>query len=161
MRTRVDTAAHGLLPDLALNLSELCRVTKRIRSRHQPAMAFSVVEIGHVRFHLAARSWRILESKVEMRRLAPCEAKLAVAKTVELPSGIRLPYVAQGDPTGIPMLLLHGVTDSWRSFECVFPYLPRSIRAIAPTQRGHGDADESSCVSKSRTCQVRAGRGGA
>jgi non-heme chloroperoxidase len=62
-------------------------------------------------------------------------------KTVELPSGIELPYVEQGDPRGVPVLLLHGVTDSWRSFTPVLPHLPDSIRAIALTQRGHGDAE--------------------
>jgi len=51
-----------------------------------------------------------------------------------------LPYVEQGDATGIPVLMLHGVTDSWRSFELVMPHLPEDIRAIAATQRGHGDA---------------------
>ena len=40
----------------------------------------------------------------------------------------------------MPVMLLHGVTDSWRSFEQVLPHLPASIRAIAITQRGHGDA---------------------
>jgi pimeloyl-ACP methyl ester carboxylesterase len=39
------------------------------------------------------------------------------------------------------MLLLHGVTDSWRSFERVLPHLPASIHAFALTQRGHGDAE--------------------
>jgi non-heme chloroperoxidase len=62
-------------------------------------------------------------------------------KSVELATGVRLPYVEQGDPAGTPVLLLHGYTDSWRSFEPVLPYLPGSIRAIALTQRGHGDAD--------------------
>jgi len=41
---------------------------------------------------------------------------------------------------GIPVLLLHGATDSWRSFERVLPHLPDSIRAIAVTQRGHGES---------------------
>jgi pimeloyl-ACP methyl ester carboxylesterase len=62
-------------------------------------------------------------------------------KYVETPNGVRLPYVEQGDPSGIPMLLLHGVTDSWRSFELVLPHLPPTIHAFALTQRGHGDAD--------------------
>jgi hypothetical protein len=40
-------------------------------------------------------------------------------KTVELPNGVALPYAEQGDPTGVPMLLLHGVTDSGiRSNRC-------------------------------------------
>jgi pimeloyl-ACP methyl ester carboxylesterase len=53
---------------------------------------------------------------------------------------IKLPYVEQGDASGVPVLMLHGVTDSWRSFEPVLPHLPDDIRAIAVTQRGHGDA---------------------
>jgi non-heme chloroperoxidase len=64
------------------------------------------------------------------------------AKSVEARDGVRLEYVEQGDPAGVPLILLHGVTDSWRSFERVLPHLPRSIRAIALTQRGHGGSDK-------------------
>jgi non-heme chloroperoxidase len=60
--------------------------------------------------------------------------------SVALPTGVTLPYVAQGDPAGVPVVLLHGGTDSRRSFDPVLPYLPSSIRAFALTQRGHGDA---------------------
>jgi non-heme chloroperoxidase len=61
-------------------------------------------------------------------------------KAVELPNRVTLPYAEQGDPAGVPVLLLHGFTDSWRSFELVLPHLRDSIHAIAMTQRGHGDA---------------------
>ena len=61
-------------------------------------------------------------------------------KSVELPGRVRLEYVEQGDPAGVPVLMLHGVTDSWRSFEPLLPHLPASIRAIAVSQRGHGDS---------------------
>jgi pimeloyl-ACP methyl ester carboxylesterase len=57
-----------------------------------------------------------------------------------LTNTIELPYVEQGDPDGIPVLLLHGWSDSWHSYEPVLPHLPSDIRAIAVTQRGHGDA---------------------
>ena len=63
-----------------------------------------------------------------------------IARSIELPGRVTLEYVEQGDPAGVPMLLLHGVTDSWRSFERVLPHLPASIRAFAVTQRGHGDS---------------------
>ncbi len=63
-----------------------------------------------------------------------------VIKSVELPNRVKLPYVEQGDPSGVPVLLLHGYADSWHSFELVLPHLPESIRAFAITQRGHGDA---------------------
>ena len=59
---------------------------------------------------------------------------------VELPNQVRLQYVEQGDSLGLPLILLHGYVDSWHSFRRVLPYLPRSIRTFALTQRGHGDA---------------------
>ena len=62
-------------------------------------------------------------------------------KSIALSTGVTLPYVEQGDPAGVPVLLLHGYTDSWRSFEDTLAHLPDSIHAIALTQRGHGDAD--------------------
>ena len=62
-------------------------------------------------------------------------------KSAALANGLKLPYAEQGDRSGVPMVFLHAFADSWRSFERVLPCLPRSIRAIAPTQRGHGDAD--------------------
>jgi non-heme chloroperoxidase len=61
-------------------------------------------------------------------------------KSVTLPGGLRLPYVEQGDPAGIPIVLLHGYTDSWTSFARLLDHLPHRFRAIALSQRGHGDA---------------------
>jgi pimeloyl-ACP methyl ester carboxylesterase len=63
-----------------------------------------------------------------------------VIKAVELLTRVRLSYVEQGDPFGVPVLLLPGLGDSWRSFEPVLRHLPESIHAFALTQRGHGDA---------------------
>lgn len=63
-----------------------------------------------------------------------------VPKSVELSTGVTLQYVEQGDLGGMPVLLLHGVTDSWHSYEPLLPHLPASWRAIAITQRGHGDS---------------------
>lgn len=69
------------------------------------------------------------------------EGMKSIVNSVELPNGVKLKYVEQGNPAGIPLLMLHGVTDSWHSFEPVLPHLPDSIHALALTQRGHGDAD--------------------
>lgn len=63
------------------------------------------------------------------------------ARRIKLPTGVTLPCVEKGPARGAPVVLLHGVTDSWRSFEPLLPHLPASIRAIVPTLRGHGDAD--------------------
>jgi pimeloyl-ACP methyl ester carboxylesterase len=64
-----------------------------------------------------------------------------VIKALELPSGVTLEYAEQGDPGGVPVIMLHGLTDSWRSFTPVLAHLPRSLHVFALTQRGHGDAD--------------------
>ena len=61
-------------------------------------------------------------------------------RIAELPNGLRLPYAEQGNRDGTPVVFLQGITDSWRSWELVLPHLPPSVRALALTQRGHGDA---------------------
>ena len=69
---------------------------------------------------------------------------LAVAlrtQRVLLPSGIGLDVVVQGRRDGSPIVLLHGFSDSWRSFAPILPLLPPDLRVIAPSQRGHGDSD--------------------
>ena len=51
-----------------------------------------------------------------------------------------MPYLAGGDPSGVPVLLVHAVGDSQRIFEDLLDQLPSVVRAIAPTLRGHGRA---------------------
>ncbi len=64
------------------------------------------------------------------------------AHFIELNNGITLPYVEQGDPSGTPVILLHGVTDSHRSFDLIREHIPTDYRSIAITQRGHGEASK-------------------
>lgn len=52
-------------------------------------------------------------------------------KPIQLPHRLKLEYVEHGDRNGVPVILLHGITDSWRSFELVLPHLPKSVRAFA------------------------------
>ena len=63
------------------------------------------------------------------------------AKDIMLEGGLRLQYAEQGDPEGVPLVMLHGYSDSWRSYELLLEQLPESVHAYALTQRGHGDAD--------------------
>jgi pimeloyl-ACP methyl ester carboxylesterase len=63
-----------------------------------------------------------------------------LARTVSLPTGVRLEYVEQGDPSGRPVVLLHGTTDSWKSFTGVLSHLPESLRVFAVSLRGQGDS---------------------
>ena len=62
------------------------------------------------------------------------------SERVELPSSVEVPYTVQGSPDGVPVVMLHGLSDSSRSFELLFPRLPDTMRVFAPTLRGHGDA---------------------
>ena len=64
-----------------------------------------------------------------------------LVRYAQLSNGISLQYAERGNPMGLPIIFLHGVTDSWRSFEPLFAHLPGSLRAIALSQRGHGDSD--------------------
>jgi non-heme chloroperoxidase len=57
-----------------------------------------------------------------------------------LSTGVRMEYVEHGPVDGLPVVFLHGVTDSWRSFEEVLPLLPPSIHAFAVSARGHGNS---------------------
>jgi pimeloyl-ACP methyl ester carboxylesterase len=54
--------------------------------------------------------------------------------------GLELPYVVQGDPDGVPVVLLHAWLDSRRCFDQLLAQLPERVRAFAFDQRGHGDA---------------------
>jgi non-heme chloroperoxidase len=64
-----------------------------------------------------------------------------IVKTIELPGRVKLEYAEQGDVNGTPVIFLHGITDSWHSFESVLANLPYSIHAFAISQRGHGDSE--------------------
>jgi non-heme chloroperoxidase len=59
------------------------------------------------------------------------------SRAADLPGGVRLPYAEHGDPLGPPVLMLHGWSDSWRSFEGVLEHMPADVRALALTLRGH------------------------
>ena len=69
---------------------------------------------------------------------------VAAKKSVTLPSGLRMTYVEAGDPKGEPLLLLHGFTDSSRSWSLLVPHLGR-YRLLIPDQRGHGGSDAPEC----------------
>jgi pimeloyl-ACP methyl ester carboxylesterase len=59
-------------------------------------------------------------------------------RRVELPNGVTIAYVEMGNPAGRPVLLVHGYTDSSRSWSLPAVYLANSYRLIAVDLRGHG-----------------------
>lgn len=66
----------------------------------------------------------------------------SIQEIIRTRSGLELPYIEQGDPNASPVIFLHGITDTHRSWEPVFSKLDPRVRAIAITQRGHGDASK-------------------
>lgn len=60
-------------------------------------------------------------------------------RRARLATGVELEYVERG--RGPAIVLVHGYGDSWYSFDGVLKLLPDDVRALAPTQRGHGRSD--------------------
>jgi pimeloyl-ACP methyl ester carboxylesterase len=66
------------------------------------------------------------------------------ARSLPLATGITVQYVVQGEPAepwDVPVVFLHGLSDSWRSFAPVLGLLPEQ-RVLAFTQRGHRDVTQ-------------------
>lgn len=64
---------------------------------------------------------------------------------VRLSTGVELEVAQAGPEDGEPVLFLHGYTDSWFSFSELIKHLPLNVRAIVPSQRGHGDSEAPAC----------------
>jgi pimeloyl-ACP methyl ester carboxylesterase len=58
--------------------------------------------------------------------------------SIDLPTGVRLHYVARGPAERMPVILLHGYSDSSFSWSRVLPLLDPALHLVAPDQRGHG-----------------------
>jgi non-heme chloroperoxidase len=65
-----------------------------------------------------------------------------VDQRITLADGLALSYMDQGNRSARALVLLPGLSDSWRSYARVLPHLPASIRVIAVSPRGHGDSDK-------------------
>jgi non-heme chloroperoxidase len=65
--------------------------------------------------------------------------------SIHLSTGVRLEYLEQGDPSGEPLILLHGYTDSHHSFDRNLPLLSPRFHVYALDQRGHGGSVKPAC----------------
>lgn len=97
-------------------------------------------------------AWKDADTKLTVATLSGIQTKAengapaSVAAPVQfasvlLKTGVRLRYAYQGDPNGVPVILLHGYTDSWFSFSQVLPLLDQKYRVYTLDQRGHGESD--------------------
>ena len=66
-------------------------------------------------------------------------------QAVTLPTGVTLRYVEAGPADGQPLILLHGLTDTSRSWSMTLPLLERKYHVLIPDQRGHGASDAPAC----------------
>lgn len=79
-------------------------------------------------------------------------------KSVALSTGITLKYIESGPRKGVPVILLHGCTDSGRSFQQVIDELSgmnKNLRIITPDLRGQGESsmpDSVKCAATPETC---------
>jgi pimeloyl-ACP methyl ester carboxylesterase len=69
----------------------------------------------------------------------------AMKKKVALPDGETLAYIDTGNPSGPPVVLIHGYTDNARDWVPLMPYLSKRFRLILVDIRGHGQSSKPEC----------------
>ena len=115
-----------------------------LRAQHRTHEAADVqrrFERAWSRADITLTSSRIMTNDVSRRSVVDATVE-RTDRYVDLPTGVRLNYVERGDSRGTPVILLHGYTDSRRSYDLVLPLLPSSWRVFAVTHRGHGDSSK-------------------
>lgn len=65
-----------------------------------------------------------------------------VVRQAHVATGVTLPYLVQGDPSGPSVLLLHAWAESLRCFDRLVASLGPSLHVLVLDQRGHGTADK-------------------
>ena len=62
--------------------------------------------------------------------------------TVQLSTGVRLHFAERGMPSREPLIMLHGLSDSWFSFSRIMPLMSTRYQVYALDQRGHGRSEQ-------------------
>jgi pimeloyl-ACP methyl ester carboxylesterase/tetratricopeptide (TPR) repeat protein len=125
----VGEAAETTLPT-ELPTEDTSLRTKQIILAGALALAMSEAASPQEPHHAHAGPWASMDLRMQRVRVG---------------TGVELELVEAGPADGIPILFLHGYTDSWYSFAPVLDRLPPGVRAIALTQRGHGHSERPSC----------------
>lgn len=84
----------------------------------------------------------VLAALLLLSAVAPAALAKPKEKQVNLPTGVKLRYVVDGPGDGMPIVFLHGVTDSNHSWSSTFPFLSDDYRVYVLDQRGHGDSQK-------------------
>ena len=67
--------------------------------------------------------------------------EFTIVRKIQLRNGVQLEIAERGPFDGLPVVMLHGITDSRLSFEPMWHQLPTHWRTIAVSLRGHGASD--------------------
>lgn len=121
-----------------LNWDEVPMTQRRVRPapRRRPAMQLSITLLAIAVLVASGAAPAPASHPVPSLTRPPAEPPSCAE--IQLSTGIRMRYAVQGDPGGMLVILLHGVTDSWFSWSRVMPLLPAEWRVYALDQRGHG-----------------------
>jgi len=95
------------------------------------------------------KAWQYADTKLTVASLAGIGETASAAgpgapsaevqfSSVMLKTGIRMHYAYKGEPSGTPVILLHGYADSWFSYSNILPLLDSKYRVYFLDQRGHG-----------------------
>lgn len=87
-------------------------------------------------------SLTLADSRAALDHDLPDQARALHLKQVSLSTGVTLQYVEKGNPNGIPLIFIHGYTDSWKSFSETLPRISPKYRSLSVTLRGFGDSDK-------------------
>jgi pimeloyl-ACP methyl ester carboxylesterase len=98
------------------------------------------------------KAWEMADTELRAADLPGMSLKAETASTsgnspalrfsdVRLQTGVRLRYAEQGDPSGQPVIMLHGYSDSWFSYSRILPLMDAKYHIYVLDQRGHGDSD--------------------
>jgi len=83
--------------------------------------------------------------------MTPAPAKIdldefeRMKRTMRLSDGVEIAYLERGNPSGPPVVLIHGYTDSARDWAPLIPYLPPQWHLIVVDIRGHGRSSKPEC----------------
>jgi pimeloyl-ACP methyl ester carboxylesterase len=66
-------------------------------------------------------------------------------KSVALPNGETLAYIEMGNSAGVPVVMIHGYTDSARDWVPMLPYVSPQFHLILVDIRGHGESSKPEC----------------
>lgn len=111
----------------------------------EPGMAAIRIAMENGRWDAAFLDAEEKETSEGMEGMEDGEKRKAdtpLSKRAKLGNGITLEYVEQGNPDGIPLVLLPGIADSCHVFDLLLPHLQDDLHVLALSPRGHGDSDK-------------------